>query len=477
MAEKRLASVGYILPGFDCLPLKSKSGLLDYDIILVAPLFDEFENDGQFQGKLSYVDNSAFELRESVRHWRAEIKSAFDSGKTIVVFLPEYYVMSVDTGKREYSGTGRNRHTTRLLGDISNYEIIPFKLRDVRNSEGKLFRNCKNTDLVQPIIDCFEGDIKYLVHYELSDGLEPLLLTRDGSKVVASILRSKGNIFFLPFPQTEWEEMLVGDTGEEVWNQSANELSSKFIKSLVVVHQKLQSLSDFTPTPDWAKENRYRLRRERDLENSILETESKIDDLKFESAKRNAALDEYLALKELLFGKGKKLEEQVGIALGLLGIKASGYSDGDSEFDLVFSLEGKRFIGEVEGKDGSAIDINKFSQLERNIHEELAKSESDEPAIGILFGNAFRLLEPEKRKDFFTAKVIASAKRNGTRLVKTSDLFNIANHIRDTGDIDYAASCRAALVSQVGKIVEFPQVESSVLAENVGDAEAVDYLK
>lgn len=140
----------------------------------------------------------------------------------------------------------------------------------------------------------------------------------------------------------------------------------------------------------------------------------------------------------------------------MAGYAASKFDDGDSEFDIVFSADGHRYIGEVEGRDNKSIAIEKFSQLERNIQEDFAKETSDEYAIGVLFGNAYRLEEVKKRKDCFTEKVITAAKRTGARLISTTDLFRIIQHYRKTQDADFATACRAAIFEQAGAIVQFP---------------------
>src|SRR5207253_1305553 len=101
------------------------------------------------------------------------------------------------------------------------------------------------------------------------------------------------------------------------------------------------------------------------------------------------------------------------------------------------SAEG-RFIGEVEGKDKNAINIDKFSQLERNIHEDLARDEVVTPAKGVLFGNAHRLKAVEERGEFFTAKVLAAAARTGCALVRAPDLFEVARYVKDSGNEKFA---------------------------------------
>ena len=73
----------------------------------------------------------------------------------------------------------------------------------------------------------------------------------------------------------------------------------------------------------------------------------------------------------------------------------------------------ERFIGEVEGKDNKAINIDKFSQLERNLNEDFAREGVDQFAKGVLFGNPYRLRSPDNRDDPFTDKCRTAAARRG----------------------------------------------------------------
>src|SRR5262249_32197944 len=131
-------------------------------------------------------------------------------------------------------------------------------------------------------------------------------------------------------------------------------------------------------------------------------------------------------LRRLLYEKGKQLEDALVEVLGLLGFEAKPFQEGESEFDAVFISPEGRCLGEAEGKDNHPINIDKLSQLERNIQEDFQRDEVTEHAKGVLFGNAYRLLEPATRAEFFTAKCRSGAKRARVALVRTPDLFPVA---------------------------------------------------
>ena len=139
---------------------------------------------------------------------------------------------------------------------------------------------------------------------------------------------------------------------------------------------------------------------------------------------------------------------------------AEAYVDHESEFDAVFTdTTGTRLLGEAEGKDSKAINVEKLDQLERNIQEDFRKlPDGTEYAKGVLFGNPFRLLPPAERGDFFTVKCLAAAKRSGVALVRTPDLFVVAKYLKENQNSEFAAACRRAILNAAGEIVKFPAI-------------------
>jgi hypothetical protein len=92
-----------------------------------------------FQGKPALSDDRSFRLREAADHWRRELSNAFRAGKTIFVLLAPLQEVFIDTGRREYSGTGRNRQTTQIVTGFNNYQTLPIETT-VTASEGRAIK-------------------------------------------------------------------------------------------------------------------------------------------------------------------------------------------------------------------------------------------------------------------------------------------------------------------------------------------------
>jgi len=144
MAGKNLLSVGLELASDDVedCGFESDISLLDWDIVLFRPDIGQYVLYGaeQYLGQPSLSESSSFHLKTQCDHWRRQIKDAVASGKTVIVFLCDLQQVYVDSGQREYSGTGRNQRTTRIVSLYSNYLAIPAELHptSVRGSGIKL---------------------------------------------------------------------------------------------------------------------------------------------------------------------------------------------------------------------------------------------------------------------------------------------------------------------------------------------------
>lgn len=225
---------------------------------------------------------------------------------------------------------------------------------------------------------------------------------------------------------------------------------------LLDIDKSLRSESMATPPPSWIENPDFVSPQETKLLKNIADANEQIQKIRTEEQSLQADLNREQQPKGLLFETGKPLEAAVMNALKTLGYSAESYNDGELELDhVVFSPEGDRFIGECEGKDSSAINIDKFRQLSENIQADLQRESVDKPAVGILFGNGFRLTAPRDRQDQFTQKCLSSAKR-GTILVRTMDLYPVVRYIRETGDQGYMRLCRDAILTSFGRVVEFP---------------------
>ena len=456
-----IISVGFQFPGgeIEHVPLLSDRSLLDADIIIFEPGIPSTYGSDTYQGKECLSDDSSFRVREALAHWRRELAAAIDAGKLVIVFLDRPEVVFAATGEKTYSGTGRNARTTRIVTELPAYSAIPTKWSYV---------SATGTEMV------LAPDARHLASYwsEFSEYSEyrlylqgeiaaPVLRTRTGNRTVgANILKGKGGLIALPPLNLEREMFVesrsVSGVEKQYWTSDAKKFGKKLVTAVVALADALASSAVITPAPDWSTADEFRLAAEATLHAEIGRLSQEVLELEDQRRSAESRLAEVSSLRRLLYEQGKPLEAEVLRALRVFGFTASGFREGGSEFDAVFISAEGRFIGEVEGKDAKAINIDKFSQLERNINEDFARDEITNHAKGVLFGNAYRFNKPADRAAPFTEKCLTAAKRLNVALVHTPDMFLPCKYLQEHADTRYATSCRTAIFNSVGDIVVFP---------------------
>ena len=461
---QRVFSVGREVPGnvAEYVPFRSDKSLFDGDIILFTPTFEGYSSYESHAGKPLISESDSPALSRDCAHWRDEIKAAVDSGKIVFVALAKPEEVYYDTGRRTYSGTGRSRVTTRQVTGASSYESIPFRLQGLVPRSGTEISVLSELGPLAAYWNEFVAQSQYEVYFDPT-GLQPLLGTKKREKVVGAMVRSEagGALVFLPPLSWDVEALTYTRGASTLWRKEAFAFGRRLVTSLVAASQALRRGGRKTPVPDWAMAPEYSLPVEQRIQSEIAEVDTGMATLAKRRELLQRQVEEAAELRALLYETGTELEAAVLKALRLLGFVAGSHRDAGSEFDAVFTSEEGRFLGEVEGKDNRAVNIDKMSQLERNLQEDFAKDEVTAFAKGVLFGNAYRLGLPSKRAVGFTDKCVTAAGRLGVALVQTADLFEPARYLSDHTDAAYAASCRQAMIAAHGTVVGFPKPPQS----------------
>ena len=463
MAKKKILTIGFSLYGEDTeyCEFGSETSLLDWDIILIQPDISDylFRGGDYFQGKKSLSDYDSFTLKSKTEHWKREIKTAMDHGKLVVVFLDKLQEVFIATGEKQYSGTGKNRQTTRIVASYTNYDMLPIKLK-ITNSKGKEIKLApKKSEVVSTYWTSLGDNSSYQVLVE--GAVVPCLQTKHGDKTVGFILNaSNSNGALIGLPNINFSDDSFFDEEQEEWSLIGQQFSHNFIKQIVSLEKAVKQEGDLTVEPDWVKVDQFRLKSEEVENNKLLILEEKLRKISTEKEEILEKINQLSKLRNLLFEKGKPLEFAILDALKILGFSVSQYEDADSEFDAVFESEEGRLIGEVEGKDNQAVNIDKLRQLALNIHEDLQREEVLVPAKSVLFGNAYRLVPLIERQNPFTEKCISAASVSSTALIFTPDLFVVARYLHDNKNARFSKQCRKAILNAIGR-VNFPEIPSS----------------
>ena len=460
MTTKRILAVGISTPSDDIKheDISSKISLLDWDIIIFRPEITSFMYyTKDYMGRPSLEGREAFSLKESCEHWRREIKSACDNGKTVIIYLTSLQEVYIDSGRREYSGTGRNQRTTIIVDPYNNYNSIPVKILPVLAHGTEIKLSARGSEVLASYWAEFGSVSNYSVRLTGAD-VPACLVTRTGDIPVGAIYRGKGGqgaLVLLPDINFRPAEFITRRNDQEYWTSSAKKFASRFVASIVALDKALRSNTERTAQPLWAAAPEYDLFPEIQLRLDLLDAERQVELAQKRKEEIADAINDVGTLRSLLFEKGKPLEDAIIDALRLFGFDAKRFKESDSEFDVVFESSEGRLIGEAEGKDSKPINIEKLRQLSMNIHEDLAREGTSAPAKPVLFGNGYRLQSPAERPEIFTEKCISAAKSTCTALISTSDIFSPAQYLLRCPDNDYALQYRTAILNGIGRVA-FP---------------------
>uniref|UniRef100_UPI001C06D2E3 hypothetical protein n=1 Tax=Acinetobacter soli TaxID=487316 RepID=UPI001C06D2E3 len=228
----------------------SENSLLDWDIILIQPHINDylFRGHDYFQGKKCLSDYDSFTLKSKTEHWKREIKTAIDHGKLVVVFLGQLQNVYIATGEKQYSGTGKNRQTTRIVASCTNYDMLPIKL-EITNSKGKEIKLApKKSEVVSTYWSSLGNNSSYQVLVE--GAVTPCLQTKHGDKTVGFILNaSNSNGALIGLPNINFSDDSFFDEEQEEWSIIGEKFSYNFIKQIVSLEKALKQEGDLTVEP------------------------------------------------------------------------------------------------------------------------------------------------------------------------------------------------------------------------------------
>ena len=313
MSVKRILTIGLELASTqtEYAHFRSKQSLLDWDIVLFKPEpGEEFYDDSTwYLGKPRLGEHASFQLTESCRHWRREIKQVVEAGKTVIVFATELQQVYVDTGERSYSGTGRNQKTTTHVTEFSNYQSIPADL-DPRKSTGNSMKlSARSASILAPYWEEFGKDSTYRVTLAGSD-IPDCVVTRIGDKPVGAIYRSEsaGTLLVLPDLDFRPKDFIEEDNGEVKWTTAAEQFAARMLTTAVALDHVLRAEAEVTPMPTWAGAEELGLEGEQAIRMQLVEVGRRIARARAEKEELDKQMETAGAYRRLLFEKGKPLE-------------------------------------------------------------------------------------------------------------------------------------------------------------------------
>ena len=372
MAKKKIFAVGCDLPGddFEYVPFESDQSLLDADIVLYEVGFGGHYATDAYQGEPLFSHSSSVRVAQNLQHWRSELAAATNVGKLVIIFLAKPLSYFRYTGEQQFSGIGRSRVTTNMVIRVATYDAVP----NITSVEAKSGREVRLTNEGAYLGPYWKEFAEYSAYEAFIEGkfTHALLTTKTGNKIVGAAVRGKGSLLFLPPLRYDEERFTRYDSKKEetYWTPEAIKFGKRLATALAALAETLLGGRLATAPPTWVLDSAFTTPEEGVFHHEIAEVSRRISELQQKRTELAQRLDEAGSIRALLYEQGKPLERAARDALIVLGFSAVPFAESDSEFDVIFESSEGRCLGEVEGKDNKAINIDKFSQLERNLQED-----------------------------------------------------------------------------------------------------------
>lgn len=430
------------LPDADLYPFGSSLSLFDYDVVMWSPSrsMQRYKTYAHtYNGLPSLSQTQSPALRRDVTRRRHEFAEFLRLGRVLVVFVPGETAVYIDTGKRQYSGTGRNRASTTIVEEFDIMSAVPMTL--VR-SPGSGLEIDAASDLFAGLLRRTRDSWVYRSILESLPTLKPLAYVRGTKKLVGGLVKMKdgdGLLLLLPDLMLDADDR---DEDEDEDEELSDELGSEAgaVEGLAGGSERAgdeqsigQALLDWIasltggreePAPDWAGRlvfpTEVQLLQQREaLETDLEKILVEVDEVKL-------ALEQEALWKTLIYGSGDALEHQVRRAFELFGFNIEESSPGRS--DLRVTRGDARAVVEVKGLSKSAAERH-AAQLEKWVSEEVVEGRT---AKGILIVNTWREVPLSARTELsFPSQMLPYSEQRNHCLVTGVQLLAMARACLD----------------------------------------------
>src|SRR4051812_31656418 len=123
----RILSIGMFIEHelVDEVEFRSETSALDYDILLWDPnrILDGYDTHTSetYMGHPALDSDSSIRILEDIVRRKAEIDDLLRLGRSVIICTPSPDKFYVDTGARDYSGTGRNR---QIIRKVKQFDLL-----------------------------------------------------------------------------------------------------------------------------------------------------------------------------------------------------------------------------------------------------------------------------------------------------------------------------------------------------------------
>ena len=409
----------------------SDQSVFDYDMVVWDPAesfkFYAHLREGMFHGLPSLSDHASVQIMSDTVRRRTEFTEFMTMGRSLVVMASPPQGCYIDTGKREYSGTGRSRKTTRIVDDFDLLAAIPGGEIKLVKAGGKKVTIAGDSPLSR-LLTKYKSFIRYTA--VISKPSATVIARVTGTSRAVSLVHNVGGgyLIFLPtFDFIASTDHQAGEEEDEDWENGSDgeewlPEAESFQYDLQVAIEQLTG-SEGRSWPTWA--NSYLTSEQRKTRLEVTKQQKRIEAARAKLAKLQRESEELESQNQLFLGTGRPLEIEVKKVLELLGGTVHDPDPGREDWKVSFPE--RDVVVEVKGVGKSAAE-KQAAQLEKWIAGSL--EETGDSLKGLLVVNTWRDLPIDERKmESFPAQMLPYSESRGHCLVTGLQLLIIRNDI------------------------------------------------
>lgn len=232
----------------------------------------------------------------------------------------------IETGQKQYSGTGRNARVTNILALFDPYSAIPVPSLTslIHRSQGDRIKPTRNLGVLASYWQEFGGCTYFDIYLEKAIG-NPALVTQSGDKMVGGTIRFnnlKGAVVLLPPPNLDFlikvrgkdfREALKSKKGtaaptpfnnSDILKKVSRAVGSQFLSAILEIDKAIRASSERTATPNWAQATEYVLAEELSLKDALMQIEKQVAGLRSRIVEVESKLQAAGTLRGLLYETG-----------------------------------------------------------------------------------------------------------------------------------------------------------------------------
>jgi len=372
-----------VLENFDEYEFRTNMSLFDYDAVILSTYFvtsnykyettNSYEKTPRkYQGIIVLDEDDSFNIIREFQCMKKQLQDMLEIGKNIFVILEKNEKRYIYNGEKAVSGSGKNATRTSYVQEIDENGFLPVdvKLESLLGEVTQVVAKDEYRDFYDSIRDLY----LYQQIIKEPNGETDVVIPGTSNAVAMHMKYGKGNIVFIPRPYEEEEYIDDSD---------AKEKPLYFLKQILELDEKLNSRSQYSELPNWAKN--IMLFDEKKYVEKNEAIDKKIEKLIEEKNKNSKVLNEISEYKQLLTGTGSSLENIVRKVLLELDFQLEEVEA--NRTDIIGKYKEISVVFEIKGLTKSAGERN-AAQLEKWISE--YHVETGIKPKGVLLVNAFR---------------------------------------------------------------------------------------